>query len=44
MKIYDFSGKKNISGDRIKEARKNMKLLGGGCRKTSGDGSIYRKR
>lgn len=26
MKIYDFNGKKNISGKRIKNARKNMKL------------------
>ena len=26
MKIYDFSGKKNISGERIKEARKRLKL------------------
>ena len=26
MKIYDFNGKKNICGERIKEARKKMKL------------------
>jgi len=26
MKIYDFNGKKNISGQRIKEARKRMNL------------------
>ena len=26
MKIYDFNGSKNISGKRIKEARRNMKL------------------
>ena len=26
MKIYDFDGKKNISGKRIKEARKRLKL------------------
>lgn len=26
MKIYDFNGKKNISGKRIKEARSSMKL------------------
>ena len=26
MKIYDFNGKKNICGKRIKEARKAMKL------------------
>ncbi len=24
MKIYDFNGKKNISGERIKEARKKI--------------------
>ena len=26
MKIYDFDGKKNICGARIKEARKKLKL------------------
>ena len=26
MKIYDFNGSKNISGKRIREARRNMKL------------------
>ena len=26
MKIYDFNGKKNICGERVKEARKKMKL------------------
>lgn len=26
MKIYDFNGSKNICGQRVKEARKNMKL------------------
>ena len=26
MKIYDFQGKKNICGERLKEARKAMKL------------------
>ena len=26
MKIYDFNGSKNISGTRIKEARKKLKL------------------
>ena len=26
MKIYDFNGKKNICGERIKEARKKMNL------------------
>ena len=26
MKIYDFDGKKNICGARIKEARKRLKL------------------
>ena len=26
MKIYDFNGKKNISGQRIKEVRKRMNL------------------
>lgn len=26
MKIYDFNGKKNICGKRVKEARKKMKL------------------
>lgn len=26
MKIYDYNGKKNISGIRIHEARRNMKL------------------
>ncbi len=26
MKIYDYNGKKNICGERIKEARKNLKL------------------
>ena len=26
MKIYDFNGKKNICGERVKEARKNLKL------------------
>ena len=26
MKIYDFNGKKNISGKRIKEARRKQKL------------------
>ena len=26
MKIYDFNGSKNISGDRIKEARKRLQL------------------
>ena len=26
MKIYDFNGKKNICGKRIKEARKKLKL------------------
>lgn len=26
MKIYDYNGKKNISGDRIREARKRNKL------------------
>ena len=26
MKIYDFNGSKNISGKRIKEARKKLKL------------------
>lgn len=26
MKIYDFDGKKNICGTRVKEARKHLKL------------------
>ena len=26
MKIYDFNGKKNICGKRVKEARKKMRL------------------
>ena len=26
MKIYDFTGKKNISGDRIREARQKKRL------------------
>lgn len=26
MKIYDFNGKKNISGDRIREARQRKRL------------------
>ena len=26
MKIYDFNGSKNICGERVKEARKKMKL------------------
>ena len=26
MKIYDFNGKKNVCGQRVKEARRNMKL------------------
>ena len=26
MKIYDFNGKKNISGKRIREARKKLHL------------------
>lgn len=26
MKIYDFNGKKNISGDRIREARQKRRL------------------
>ena len=26
MKIYDYNGKKNISGDRIREARQKMRL------------------
>lgn len=26
MKIYDYNGKKNICGKRVKEARKKMKL------------------
>ena len=26
MKIYDYTGKKNISGDRIREARQKMRL------------------
>ncbi|MBO5374410.1 MAG: helix-turn-helix transcriptional regulator [Clostridia bacterium] len=26
MKIYDFNGKKNICGKRVKEARKNLNL------------------
>lgn len=26
MKIYDFDGKKNICGKRVKEARKRLKL------------------
>ena len=26
MKIYDFNGKKNICGTRVKEARKKLKL------------------
>lgn len=26
MKIYDFNGSKNISGERIKEARKRLQL------------------
>ena len=26
MKIYDFKGKKNISGDRIREARLKLRL------------------
>ena len=26
MKIYDFNGKKNICGKRVKEARKRLKL------------------
>ena len=26
MKIYDFNGKKNICGARVKEARKKLKL------------------
>ena len=26
MKIYDYNGKKNVSGDRIREARQKTKL------------------
>ena len=26
MKIYDYNGKKNICGERVKEARKRLKL------------------
>ena len=26
MKIYDFNGKKNICGDRVKEARKKLNM------------------
>ena len=26
MKIYDFNGRKNICGQRVKEARKNLRL------------------
>lgn len=26
MKIYDFNGRKNISGDRVREARQKRKL------------------
>lgn len=26
MKIYDFNGKKNLCGDRVKEARAKMKM------------------
>lgn len=26
MKIYDFNGRKNISGERIREARQRMRL------------------
>ena len=26
MKIYDFNGKKNICGDRVREARQKMRL------------------
>ena len=26
MKIYDFNGSKNICGQRVKEARRNMRL------------------
>lgn len=26
MKIYDYNGKKNISGDRIREVRQKMRL------------------
>jgi transcriptional regulator with XRE-family HTH domain len=26
MKIYDFNGKKNICGERVKEARKKLKI------------------
>lgn len=26
MKIYDYKGKKNISGDRIREARQKLRL------------------
>ncbi len=26
MKIYDYNGKKNVSGERIKEARKRLNL------------------
>ena len=26
MKIYDFNGKKNICGERVKEARRKLKL------------------
>lgn len=26
MKIYDFDGKKNISGDRVREARTKLRL------------------
>lgn len=26
MKIYDYNGKKNICGERIREARKNLKF------------------
>ncbi len=26
MKIYDFNGKKNVCGARVKEARKRLKL------------------
>ena len=29
MKIYDFNGKKNICGDRIRQARKKRKLTQG---------------
>ena len=36
MKIYDFGGKKNISGDRIHQARTAMRLSQADCMQVNG--------